>query len=81
MSKLVVCSVTSHTQTFFTLIIYHGDEFSDYHGSEYLRGKASFVANVAIDEFAIKLLEEIVKDIGYPCDMVFSYHYKYHICL
>ncbi|XP_076934266.1 uncharacterized protein LOC143600472 [Bidens hawaiensis] len=64
------------TRTMFTMKIFHGGEFSKYPGRAYKGGKVSYVDNVEVDKFDKDELGEIVRSVGYPCDMVLYFHYK-----
>ncbi|KAI3818709.1 hypothetical protein L1987_12524 [Smallanthus sonchifolius] len=66
----------------FTLKFFHGGQFSNHPGIEYVNGKITFIDNVDIDGFGMGMLEEMVKGLGYPSDMVFYYHFKIpRVCL
>ncbi|KAI3804419.1 hypothetical protein L1987_25944 [Smallanthus sonchifolius] len=64
------------TSTMFTLKFFHGGQFSNHPGMEYINGKTTFIDNVDIDGLGMGMLEEMVKGLGYPSDMVFYYHFK-----
>ncbi|MFS7891635.1 hypothetical protein Hanom_Chr00s000348g01638241 [Helianthus anomalus] len=42
---------------------------------KYLHGSIAFIDSVELDDFGVDVLEEMVKCVGYDCDMVFYFHY------
>ncbi|KAJ0433503.1 hypothetical protein HanIR_Chr17g0871041 [Helianthus annuus] len=43
---------------------------------EYVNRKTNFIESVDIDQLEMDVLEEILKQIGYDCDMIFYFHFK-----
>ncbi|KAD4982520.1 hypothetical protein E3N88_19191 [Mikania micrantha] len=62
--------------TKFSLKVCHGGEFTEYPGRSYEHEKINIIDNADIEDFGMDVLEEMVKTIGYPCDMVFYFYFK-----
>ncbi|KAL8211022.1 hypothetical protein R6Q57_005459 [Mikania cordata] len=60
----------SNDPTKFSLKGFHGGEFTEYPGRSYEHEKINIIDNADIEDFGMDVLEEMVKAIGYPYDMI-----------
>ncbi|MFS7933801.1 hypothetical protein Hanom_Chr04g00384081 [Helianthus anomalus] len=68
--------------TFCSLKIHHGGKFTENSSREFVNGKINFIGSVDTNQVEIDVLEEMLKQIGYDCDMVFYFHFKEpYLCL
>ncbi|KAK1408172.1 hypothetical protein QVD17_39807 [Tagetes erecta] len=68
--------------TSFSLQIFHGGKFSKSPNMEYRDGEITFIDDVNLYDITLRMLDEMVKSIGYPCDMEFFYQFKEpYVCL
>ncbi|KAK1429576.1 hypothetical protein QVD17_11790 [Tagetes erecta] len=62
--------------TLFSLKIFHDGKFLNSPIKEYMNGEISFIAYVNVYDISLRLLDEMVKSIGYPYDMKIFYQFK-----
>ncbi|KAK1419200.1 hypothetical protein QVD17_28362 [Tagetes erecta] len=68
--------------TSFSLQIFHGGKFSKSPNMKYKDGEITFIDDVSLYDITLRMLDEMVKRIGYPCDMEFFYQFKEpYVCL
>ncbi|MFS7982653.1 hypothetical protein Hanom_Chr10g00965341 [Helianthus anomalus] len=63
--------------TFCSQKVHHGGQFTENPYRECVNGKTNFIDHLEMD-----VLEEMLKQIGYSCDMVFYFHFmEPYLCL